>query len=179
MENEKILLAGGALAAAYFLFGGGGREEEEKNQEGSAETNLASQITDNILENLDLTQEEYEDLSGNDSTILEIEDPGGVEEWVEEESEEPYEYQGPSSISAGGGGGGGGGGSEMVDWCGTDITQTQANAYMAQMVARSGPDGHYEENPIGSNCWTWIPRANPRPGPAPPTSTKTRTRSRT
>ena len=157
MENEKLLIAGGLLAGAYFLFGGKGKESSQTSAE-SEEENLAPQITEELVDDLELTEDELEDLQGDPDTVVDIDDVGDVEEYYEEETSEPYEYQGPSSISAGGGGGGGGGRGPMVDWCGTMITQAQANAYMAEMISRSGPDGHYEEKPVGSNCWKWIPR---------------------
>ncbi len=159
MENEKTLIAGGLLVGAYLLFGGG----KKKNglPAGGTPEEVAANLAESLDEDLQLDADELADISEGNGNGLDLDDPGDLEEFYEEEIQERAKSLADrlTSISASGGGGGGGGegAAKDVSWCGRMVTAAQANAYLGQMMARNGPDGRYEEDPKGSNCWSWVP----------------------
>ena len=159
MENEKVLIAGGLLVGAYLLFGG---KKKTTLPSGASDEDAASQLAENLDHQLEMDADELADLSESNGNGLDLDDPGDLEEYYEEEIKEKAKALADNltsiSASGGGGGGGGGGGEEKnVNWCGRMITAAQESAYLSQMLARNGPDGKYEEDPKGSNCWKWVP----------------------
>jgi len=157
MENEKVLIAGGLLVGAYLLFGGG---KKTGLPSGASDEEIASNIAETLDDELEIDADELADIAEGNGNGLDFDDPGNLEDYYEEEITQRGKALADrlTSISASGGGGGGNGGDGTdVNWCGTKISQAQANAYMGQMLARNGPDGQYEENPKGSNCWKWVP----------------------
>lgn len=180
MENEKVLIAGGLLVGAYLLFGGGKKKSGSGLPSGEGSDDL-SEMLDEFEEDLELEADELADLADNNGNGLDLDDPGDLEEYYEEEINERAEALADqlTSISASGGSGGGGGGEKKdeeekkkkdeeekngngegeVDWCGTMITQAQANERLAEMMASqaaSTTGGSYQEETYGSNCWQWI-----------------------
>jgi hypothetical protein len=158
MENEKVLIAGGLLVGAFLLFGGG--KKKKVLPTGGTDEDIASDIAESLDEDLQLDADELADISDGNGNGIDFDDPGELDDYFEEEITERAKALADklTSISASGGGGGGDGGEvKDVAWCGRMVTAAQANAYLGQMLARNGPDGKYEENPKGSNCWKWIP----------------------